>query len=304
VNWAVSEHVENAGVHSGDATMILPAITISPEAQDRIREISEKIASALQASGPLNIQYLYKDNQIKVIECNLRASRSFPFVSKVLGIDFIKTATKVFMGQDVPVNEQCYHTVPHYGVKAPQFSFQRLKGANPALGVEMASTGEVACFGKTPHEAFLKAMLASNFKWPYNKTVLLSSITPEFASASAKTLEQEGYTIYATPDAAELLKRNKVKHTHVAGVEAADGVLSFLQQKKVDMVINFSSASVDDDNHYQIRRKAVDFGIPTIIDAQVGRMLVDSLAAIKEEKNLPVIFHQEYFVNLPLRNKD
>ena len=147
INWAISEHVENAGVHSGDATMVLPSDTISAKLHSRLVQVSAKIAQALEISGPMNVQYIVKDNDVKVIECNLRASRSFPFVSKTYNIDFIETATRIFLGQNLTPNPLCDMPLKHVCVKFPMFSFQRLLGADPQLGVEMASTGEVACFG-------------------------------------------------------------------------------------------------------------------------------------------------------------
>jgi len=297
VNWAISEHIENAGVHSGDATMILPSITLTPETEERIRTISGKITKALEVSGPVNIQYLFKDNEIKVIECNLRASRSFPFVSKVLGIDFIKTASQIFNGIDVPVNKKCYDRVPHYAVKSPQFSFQRLHGADPVLGVEMASTGEVACFGQTPHEAFLKSLLSSNFKWPANKTILLTAINDKFLP-SAKTLEKLGFTIYATPESASLLSGAGIKHIaveyHAKGSsKSANSVLDLIEKKKVDILVNFPSQK-EAEHFYPIRRKAVDFQVSLVNNEQIAKMLVESLEKIPSLDDLPPVAHHEY----------
>eukprot|EP01088_Endostelium_zonatum_P011435 TRINITY_DN25572_c0_g1_i1.p1 TRINITY_DN25572_c0_g1~~TRINITY_DN25572_c0_g1_i1.p1 ORF type:complete len:1488 (+),score=418.74 TRINITY_DN25572_c0_g1_i1:83-4546(+) len=299
VNWAVSEHIENAGVHSGDATMILPAITLSKEEQERVRATSEKIAKALQVSGPVNIQYLWKNNELKVIETNLRASRSFPFVSKVLGIDFIKTAAQIFNGVDVPVNPKCYETVPHYGVKAPQFSFQRLHGADPVLGVEMASTGEVACFGNTPEEAFMKSLLSSNFRWPVNKTILITALPDSFVEY-VRRLEKLGYTIYATPESAK--KLGGVKHTAVNYVEKGqpgfDGsVLQLIEKKKVDMVVNFPTQH-EEPQYYVIRRKSVDFQVSLLNNEQIAAMLVRSLEKIPSLDDLPAIAHHEYMNNI------
>ncbi len=308
VNWAISEHIENAGVHSGDATVVLPAISIPEDIQEQIRTTSEKIATALEVSGPVNIQYLYKDGKVSVIECNLRASRSFPFVSKVLGVDFLKTATKVFLGEEVPVEQKCFNKVDHYGVKAAQFSFQRLAGSDPVLGVEMASTGEVACFGRTPEEAFLKAILSSNFKWPHRKTVLLSNIDESFVN-SAKTLQSEDFQIFATPESSPLLAGAGVSHSvlPLQSVRASEGVshspkgssgeelsaLDFVQQKKIDFVINFPIGL--DDPFYPLRRKTVDFGVSLVTDPQVAKMLVTSLASVRDLSNLGIEHHQNYF---------
>ena len=172
---AVSEHVENAGVHSGDATLVTPPRDINPETLAKIEEITCKIAAALCVTGPFNMQLIAKDNELKVIECNLRVSRSFPFVSKSLGFDFVALATKIIVGQEVEKVDVIFGTEGHsrVGVKVPQFSFSRLAGADCTLGVEMSSTGEVACFGEHPYEAYLKAMMSSGFKIP-KKNILLS----------------------------------------------------------------------------------------------------------------------------------
>jgi len=277
--------------------MILPSITLSKEIEEKIRVTSEKITKALEVSGPVNIQYLLKDNQIKVIECNLRASRSFPFVSKVLGIDFVQTASQIFNGVDVPVNKKCFDRVGHFGVKAPQFSFQRLHGADPVLGVEMASTGEVACFGMTPHEAFMKALLSSNFKWPMNKTILLTAIREGFLP-SAASLEKLGFTIFATPESAALLSSKKIKHTVVEyqpkGSDKFKGsVLDMIEKKKVDIVVNFPTQK-EAEQFYHIRRKSVDFQIPLVNNEQIAKMLVESFEKIPSLDDLPPVAHHEY----------
>merc|ERR1719410_2886535 len=177
LNYAISEHCENAGVHSGDATLILPAQTLYTETTKRIKKISKKIANALTITGPFNIQYLCKDNCIKVIECNLRASRSFPFVSKTFNVNFIDLATRAMLGHVVRPAEFSLFDFDYVCVKAPMFSFTRLQGADPVLRVEMASTGEVACFGETKHEAYLKALISSGFKIPSGdkKSILISA---------------------------------------------------------------------------------------------------------------------------------
>ena len=296
VNWAISEHVENAGVHSGDATMVLPAITLSPETQERVRQVSERITHALEVSGPVNLQYLWKDNELKVIECNLRASRSFPFVSKVLGIDFVKTAAKVFAGEDPPTDHNCMDHVPHYGVKAPQFSFQRLLKADPRLGVEMASTGEVACFGRSPHEAFLKALLATPpFRWPHKKRVLLSNVGKGF-TGSAKSLQDQGFSIFATEETSKILDSAGIKSTPLSHArDAENSVFDVIEDQGVDLVINFPGPEDKDEDFYSIRRRAVDFAIPLINNQQVGKFFVESVAVVKEESNLVPDAHEDYF---------
>lgn len=293
VNWAISEHIEDAGVHSGDATSVLPAISIPDNIQTQIKNISEKITRELQVSGPVNIQYLVKGDEVLVIECNLRASRSFPFVSKVLGIDFLRTATRIFMGEDVPVDQRCYGKVPHYGVKAPMFSFQRLLGADPILGVEMASTGEVACFGKTPEEAFLKAVLSSNFRWPERKTALVANITPEFAR-QAKDLHRAGYRFFATPDSAELLAREQVPATTVP-LEGDGSAMAKIQNKEIDFVVTFPNHT--DDEFYPLRRKTVDFQVSLVTDPKVAGMVARSLSQIHDLAGLSPEHHDSYLAN-------
>jgi carbamoylphosphate synthase large subunit len=294
VNWAISEHIEDAGVHSGDATTILPAISIPDTVQAQIRSISEKITRELQVSGPVNIQYLVKDGEVLVIECNLRASRSFPFVSKVVGVDFLRTATRIFMGEDVPVEQKCYNKVPHYGVKAPMFSFQRLLGADPIVGVEMASTGEVACFGATPEEAFLKAVLSSNFKWPKRKNALLANITPTFAR-QAKDLHAAGYRFFATPESAAMLAHESVPVTTVPLADGDDSALAHIQTKNVDFVVSFPDHT--DDQFYPLRRKSVDFGVPIVTDPKVAAMLARSLARVPTLDGLSPDHHDTYLRN-------
>lgn len=293
VNWAISEHIEDAGVHSGDATTVLPPISIPAHFQAQIKNISEKITKELQVSGPVNIQYLVKDGEVMVIECNLRASRSFPFVSKVVGVDFIRTATRIFLGEDVTVETKCGRQVPHYGVKAPMFSFQRLLGADPILGVEMASTGEVACFGDTPEEAFLKSALSTNFKWPQKKSAMCVNITPTFA-AQAKDLHAAGYRFYATPESASLLSKEGVPATSVP-LQGENSALEHIQNKTVDFLITFPNST--DDEFYPIRRKAVDFGVSIVTDPKVAGMMTRSLSQIRDLSGLKSEKHVTYLRN-------
>ena len=184
LNYAICEHVENAGVHSGDATLVLPAQKLYVQTVRKVKQIAQQIARALKISGPFNIQFLAKDNMIKVIECNLRASRSFPFISKTFDVNFITLATKVMLGYPCKSYNISLIDYDYVSVKAPQFSFTRLRGADPTLGVEMSSTGEVACFGHDVHEAFLQAMLASTFKFPSKQTdkhILISIAEESFS---------------------------------------------------------------------------------------------------------------------------
>ncbi len=270
--YAIAEHVENAGVHSGDATIVLPPQKLYLETVKRIRLVAKKIAKALEISGPFNIQFLAVNNQIKVIECNLRSSRSFPFSSKVTGYNFIEIATEAMLGKS---KKTAYRTVDldHVGVKAPQFSFSRLKGADPVLSVEMASTGEVACFGDDVHEAFLKAMISTGFKVP-KKNVLLSigkiEDKAEFLN-HARKLESMGYTLFGTEGTAKFLNENELK------AEVIDH--TGMSKKKMDWVINIPRNYSHENNTlgYQIRRVAIDNNISLTTNIQVAKLMVDTL---------------------------
>ncbi|OQR98727.1 carbamoyl-phosphate synthase, ammonia [Thraustotheca clavata] len=291
---AVSEHVENAGVHSGDATLILPPVDISSYYVDQVRHAGAKIAKALNISGPFNAQFLAKGADVLAIECNLRASRSFPFVSKTVGSDFISAATKVMVGADTskdnlpglfdPIRPQEY-----VGIKSPMFSYTRLGGADPLLGVEMASTGEVACFGKSKHEAFLKALISSNFKLP-KKNVLLSmqdKFSPEFVHY-AHEMVALGYTLHATDGTHEYLKKYNipsVKLTFPLDEESAeDNVLNYIKEGKIDLVINLPNAdSKRLKDNYMIRRTAADFSIPLLTNISLVKLFVESMAIHREK---------------------
>merc|ERR1740138_1044801 len=207
INYAICEHVENAGVHSGDATLLLPAQNLFVETHRRVKKISQKICRALRISGPFNIQFLCKENEVKVIECNLRASRSFPFISKTLNINFIEMATKIMMRLPVRPAEVQMLDMDFVACKCPVFSFNRLKNSDPRLGVEMQSTGEVACFGRNHHEAFLKAMISAGFKLP-DKNILLSIGDPETKlefHPVVHMLQEMGFTLYATKNTYDAL---------------------------------------------------------------------------------------------------
>jgi len=295
VNWAVAEHVENAGVHSGDATHILPSDGLSQKTKKTVLEIAAKIGKELEISGPFNTQFLVKENEnyYSVIETNLRASRSFPFVAKTYDIDFIETATKIFMGQDVPVNEKCGIEPKHVCVKAPQFSFQRLLGADPILGVEMASTGEVACFGEDKYEAFLKAMLAvpNNFKLPKkNKTIVVSGALKDSFVPSIKDLIQQGYTIYGTPEVNSLLSKSGVKFTAVEHAPLKE----LMHDKKIDWVINYPDIYNEDKNQYPLRRATVDLGVPLTTNQEVAQFITVSLGRLKDHP-LKIKSFKDYF---------
>jgi carbamoyl-phosphate synthase large subunit len=281
---AVSEHVENAGVHSGDATLVLPPQRTYLETVRRIRRISARIARALKIHGPFNIQFLAKANNVSVIECNLRASRSFPFVSKVMGVNFIEIAAQVMMGRPVPVHNGSATDLDYVGVKAPQFSFTRIEGADPVLGVEMASTGEVGCLGDDFEEAFLKALLSVGYKLPI-RSVLLSTGPIESKAAfleSAKTLRDMGVKLFATKGTAAFLKANGIESTsvHWPDEAASPNALEVISGRRIDLVINIPKHSGEAElaNDYQIRRKSADFGIPLITNIQLAQRLVEAIS--------------------------
>ncbi len=276
---AITEHVENAGVHSGDATMVFPPQNVYIETVKGIEEIAKKISSELNITGPFNIQFIAKDNAIKVIECNLRASRSFPFVSKVSKINFIELATKAMLGHDV---KKVAYEINCIGVKAPQFSFSRLKGADPILSVEMASTGEVACIGDDLHEAFLKSMIAAGFNIP-KKSVLVSiggDKNKYKLLDSIKAIHEMGFEIFATEHTCEFLESHGVKSTKVKKIHEENGysVLNLIEDRKADLVINIPTKLEQLDDEYIIRRKAVDFAIPLLTNVQVAKLFVDAIS--------------------------
>lgn len=281
--YAISEHVENAGVHSGDATMVLPPQRTYLETMRRIKTIAKETAQALDITGPFNIQFIAKDNDVKVIECNLRASRSLPFVSKVFKINFVDLATKIVMGKHVQRIDRSSFDLDYVGVKAPQFSFIRLKGSDPVSGVEMASTGEVACLGDDFNEAFLKSLISVGFTLP-NKTILLSTgpidSKAEFLE-STKILERMGFAFYATRGTAEFMKASGIKSTilHWPLEKKEPNTLSYIADGKIDLVINLPKnvEKKELDNDYLIRRKAVDFGVPLITNLQLAKRLVEAL---------------------------
>jgi carbamoyl-phosphate synthase large subunit len=290
IAYAVSEHVENAGIHSGDATLVLPAQNLYLETIRRIKKITKSIAQALNITGPFNIQYIAKENKIKVIECNLRSSRSFPFVSKVLKINFIDMATRVMMGRDVaPVNRSAFE-LDYVGVKAPQFSFTRLRGADPVLGVEMASTGEVACLGEDIHEAFLKSLLSTGFKLPKKNILLSTGRLKEKAQLleSAKQLVDMGYSLFATGGTANFLINNGISATMLHWPLEADkkpNIIDHIKEGKLDLIINIPKSHEKEElsNNYIIRRKAVDYSIPLITNRKCANLFVEALAKLKED---------------------
>lgn len=298
VIYAISEHIENAGVHSGDATMVLPPQYTYLETIKKIKETTKKITRALNITGPFNIQFIAKDNQIKVIECNLRASRSFPFVSKVTKHNFIELATKAMLGLEVKAK---YNTLDldYVGVKAPQFSFSRLHGADPVLSVEMASTGEVACLGNDLSEAFLKSLLSVGFVIP-KSNVLLSTgpiKSKAYLLESIKKLEEMKFKLYATEGTAKFLEQNGVKTTvlYWPMEKKEPNTLTYIQERKIDLVINIPKSLEEEEltNDYLIRRKAVDFNIPLLTNAQITKLFIESIYKKKIEE-LEVKSWEEY----------
>ncbi len=283
VAYAISEHIEFAGVHSGDATIQFPPQKLYVETMRRIRKISRQIADALEISGPFNIQFLAKNNDIKVIECNLRASRSFPFVSKVLKINFIDLATRVMLGLDVEKPHKNAFDLDYVGIKASQFSFSRLQGADPVLGVDMASTGEVGCIGNDSSEALIKAMISVGNRVP-SKAVLMSTGTPKQKADlldAAHELANRGYTIYATGGTHAYLNDNGIPAIRVYWPSQSDmqpQAIELLHDHKVDMVVNIPKNFTDTElsNGYKIRRAAIDLNIPLLTNARLASAYIDA----------------------------
>lgn len=283
--YAIAEHVENAGVHSGDATIVLPPQRTYLETMRKVKLITKKIARALEITGPFNIQYIAKDNEVKVIECNLRASRSFPFVSKTLKINFIEIATRLMLGEKVPRIDKSSFDLDYVGVKASQFSFTRLKGSDPVTGVEMSSTGEVACLGDDFNEAFLKSILATGFKIP-QKGVMLSTGTPKNKAElidELKTLQKMGLKFYGTKGTADFYKENGALDVEVLYRpfdNKEPSILTYMSEGKIDLVINIpkTAEKVELDSDYIIRRKAVDLNISLLTNIQIAKRFIKSLS--------------------------
>lgn len=290
IAYALSEHIEFAGVHSGDATMVLPPQKLYFETIRRIKKISRDIAHELQISGPFNMQFLAKDNQIKVIECNLRASRSFPFVSKVLKLNFIELATQIMLGKQVEKPSLSQFEIEHIGIKAPQFSFARLTKADPVLGVDMSSTGEVGCIGDSYYEAVLKAMLSVGYTIP-KKNILLST-GPMRSKVelinSARMLVEKGYNLFATKGSAQFLQLNGIPATplHWPDEDAKPNVLDYLKSRMIDLVINIPKdhSKTELFNDYTIRRNAIDYNIPLITNARLASAFIYSFCLLSPEK--------------------
>ena len=282
VEYAISEHIEYAGVHSGDATLLFPAQKIYMETARKIKKISRMIAKELNISGPFNIQYLAKSNDIKVIECNLRASRSFPFVSKVLKRNFIDTATRIMLGIEYSKPDKTEFDIEHIGVKCSQFSFARLHNADPVLGVDMSSTGEVGCLGTDVHEAILSAMLSVGYTIP-KKNIMLSTGEPKAKVELlpiCRKLVDKGFNLFATRGSQKFLEENDVPATMVRwGDELYENVITKIDQREFDLVVNIpKDMSLDELNSdYQIRRTAIDRNIPLITNAQLAIAFLDAV---------------------------
>jgi carbamoyl-phosphate synthase large subunit len=290
VAYAISEHIEFAGVHSGDATIQFPAQKLYIETLRRIKRISRKIAKELNISGPFNIQYLAKGNDIKVIECNLRASRSFPFVSKVLKINFIQIATRVMLGLPVERLSGSEFDLDYVGIKASQFSFNRLQKADPVLGVDMASTGEVGCLGDDTSEAMLKSMLSVGYRVP-EKAVLLSTGTAKQKVVmldASRMLQAKGYKLYATGGTYTFLKDNGIECSRVywpSESEEQPQALDLLHSHEIDMVVNIPrDLTVSElDNGYKIRRAAIDLNVPLITNARLADAFITAFCTLNPE---------------------
>ena len=310
---AIMEHVENAGVHSGDATMTIPPQALKLEVQEKIEDCTQRIVKALTIHGPFNIQYLVKDDVVNVIECNLRASRSMPFVSKTRGINLIELATLAMLGKKIDGVKLSPMTIaPHVGVKVPQFSFMRLSGADPVLGVEMLSTGEVACLGENFSDAFSKALQAAEFNIPPKDGAVFISVggneeRKRRVVPIAQAFVEMGVKIYATAHTAKVLNDAGINATvlfKVKEAQANPNILDYLQERKIDLVINVPIANRQNSfsdiltDGYIIRRQAVEFNVPVITNLQLAAALVDVLKQ-KDKNGTSIRSLNEYMDELP-----
>ena len=284
--YAISEHIEYAGVHSGDATIQFPPQKLYMETVRRIKHISRKIAGELSISGPFNIQFLARDNDIKVIECNLRASRSFPFVSKILKLNLMELATRIMLGIDVEKPSKTLFDLDYVGIKASQFSFNRLQNADPVLGVDMVSTGEVGCIGDDTQSALLKSMLSVGYDIP-GKNILLSTGNARQKAEmlpAARQLRNKGYTLYATGGTSRYLTENGVDNVLVfwPSENGHPQALDMLHNREVDMVVNIPKnlTAGELDNGYIIRRAAVDLNIPLITNARLASAFIGAFCTL------------------------
>lgn len=288
--YAIAEHVENAGVHSGDATIVLPPQRTYLETMRRVKIITKEIAKELEITGPFNIQFIAKDNEVKVIECNLRASRSFPFVSKTLKINFIEIATRLMLGEKIPKIHKSSFDVDFVGVKASQFSFTRLKGSDPVTGVEMSSTGEVACLGDDFNEAFLKSLISTGYRIPQKAIMLSTGIIKSKTELIDELLlmQKNGIKFYGTKGTADFYKQNgiEVEALYRSFENKEPSILTYMAEGKIDMVINIpkTNEKVELDNDYIIRRKAIDLNIPLFTNVQFAKRFFKALKHYTEDK--------------------
>ena len=299
VEYAISEHVEYAGVHSGDATMVFPAQHIYFSTIRQIKKISRKIAKELNISGPFNIQFLAKNREVKVIECNLRASRSFPFVSKILKRNFIETATKIMLDAPYQKPDSSEFDIDRIGVKASQFSFARLQNADPVLGVDMSSTGEVGCLGDDLNEALLNALIATGYRLP-KKNILISSGAVKGKVdllEPAHELVKNGYRIFATAGTAKFFQENGVEATAVAWPDEGgeNNVMNMIQDHQLDLIINVpkNHSNRELTNGYRIRRGAIDHNIPLMTNVRLAKAFIEAFCALKME-DIKIKSWQEY----------
>ena len=299
VAYAISEHVENAGVHSGDATMILPPQRLYLETVRRIKKVARRLAEELLITGPFNIQFIAKENKIKVIECNLRASRSFPFVSKVFKVNFIELATRAMLGNDVKPVDKSSFDLDYVGVKAPQFSFSRLKGADPVVGVEMASTGEVGCLGSDMYDAYLKAVMSTGMRLP-EKNILVSIGGEDNRERMVDVIRKfadMGFRIYATESTGAFFRKHGIETVllHKIHEKKQPNIYDFLIGKKLDLIISMPKIanSQEQSDSSIIRRAAVEFGIPLINNIQNARFFANAIGQ-KRLETLEVMAWGEY----------
>ena len=301
VEYAISEHIEYAGVHSGDATLVFPAQHIYFSTARQIKRISRQIAKELNISGPFNIQYLARKNEVKVIECNLRASRSFPFVSKVLKRNFIETATRIMLDAPYSRPDKSEFDIDWIGVKASQFSFARLQNADPVLGVDMSSTGEVGCLGDDFNEALLNAMIATGYKIPQQSVLLSSGATKSKVDLldASQMLSKKGYKIYATAGTATFLNAHGVPTTPVFWPDerpnAENNVMKMIAGHKFDLIVNIpkNHSKRELTNGYRIRRGAIDHNIPLITNARLAKAFIEAFCETKLE-DIRIKSWQEY----------
>ncbi len=299
VAYAMSEHVENAGVHSGDAVIVLPPQKLFVETVRRIKRITREIAGSLSITGPFNVQYLAKEGRIRVIECNLRASRSFPFASKVFRLNFADLATRLIMGAPVGEVNRSLFELDYVAVKAPQFSFARLAGADPVLGVEMASTGEVACFGDDLLEAFLKSLLSVGYTIP-RKGVLLSTGTIEEKIKllpAVRRFEEMGLRLYASAGTAKFLEQSGVKTRIVPWPldKTRPNALDLIESGEIDLVLNIPKSIEKEEltNDYLIRRQAVDRGVALLVNAETAVLFAQAIGRFALE-DLKILAWDDY----------